>query len=343
MTQVPGKSRRCTRQPTRLAGALTQAGAAWALLGSPAWAAAADEAKSGTEAGEAYVDRLIDGGSLAPEFMREEPPAAARSGNLRSLVVELGGSVTAPRARVNGLAQPGSDPVQRESGLLVSARYQSDNLGLLGLDAQLRRGASPGPFGNAAREHWSGSVTATSRGLPLGDGWLADVAAGATAMPVSDLARRQSRFFLPSLPIMGAQSVLRSYAPLARDAGTIEPEPVATVNLAVGEPGLFGGVRSAISTVLAGWPSRAAARWRWRPAGRLPYRHWRCAIRATLMRSSCRRHLVRTKAGFRLKQPMRRWPIPGRVCEYRQTGSGRTVLAQRLTPLCRQGMRLAAG
>lgn len=243
MTQVPGKSRRCTRQPTRLAGALTQAGAAWALLGSPAWAAAADEAKSGTEAGEAYVDRLIDGGSLAPEFMREEPPAAARSGNLRSLVVELGGSVTAPRARVNGLAQPGSDPVLRESGLLVSARYQSDNLGLLGLDAQLRRGASPGPFGNAAREHWSGSVTATSRGLPLGDGWLADVAAGATAMPVSDLARRQSRFFLPSLPIMGAQSVLRSYAPLARGAGTIEPEPVATVNLAVGEPGLFGGVR----------------------------------------------------------------------------------------------------
>lgn len=242
-TPAPGKVRRCVRPLTRLALALGGAGEAWALLCNPASAAAPAEAQASPPAEAAYVDRLIDGGSLAPEVTREEPAAAQQTGNVRSLVVELGGSITAPRVRIDGVAQPGGDAALREAGLRVTARYQSDNLGLLGLDAQLRRGSSPGPFGSAAQEHWSGSVTATSRALPLGDGWLADLAAGATAMPVSELARRQSRFFLPSLPILGAQSVLRRYAPLGRGASSADPEPTASVNLAVGEPGLFGGVR----------------------------------------------------------------------------------------------------
>ena len=301
MAQAPGKPRRSARHCPGSARMLAATGALCAqLCSSSAWAEAAAQAahqettgqaapQSSVPAQAAYVDRLIDDGSLEPELTREAPAAAQRSGNLRSLVVELGGSITAPQVRVDGLAQPGGDATLREAGLLVTARYQSNNLGLLGLDAQLRRGARPGPFGTSARgEHWSGSVTATTRGLPLGDGWLADFAAGATAMPVSDLARRQSRFFLPSLPILGAQSVLRSFAPLK--ASAVDPEPIATVNLAVGEPGLFGGVRLSDFTSLGGLAVSGGGQVQVAP-------HWTAAVQALAVRDTRDPYAVIQQAG----------------------------------------------
>lgn len=201
---------------------------------------------------QAYVDRLIDDGQLEPVTSVEAPPASERKGNLRSLAVEVGGSITAPRSRLDGVAAGSLDETQREAGIAITARYQTANLGLIGLDAQLRRGTSPGPFAAPAGESWSGSVTATTRGLPLGKGWLADSALGATTMLVSDLARRQSRFFLPSLPIMGANLALRGYAPLTAVPGGGEPVARASFNLAAGEPGLFGGVRLSDFTGLGG-------------------------------------------------------------------------------------------
>lgn len=218
----------------------------------PAAAIAAPVAGDDPAAAELYVDRLINDGKLEQITVQEEAPTLERKGNLRSLVVELSGSITAPRARVDGVAANSLDQTQREAGIAITGRYQTDNLGTLGLDAQLRFGSSPGLLGAAATEHWSGSVTASTRGLPLGDGWLADSAVGAATMPVSELARRQSRFFLPNLPIMGANLVVRGFAPLTREQSGIEPEATTSFNVAVGEPGLFGGVRLSDFTGLGG-------------------------------------------------------------------------------------------
>lgn len=230
---------------------------AWAMLAAgltgshPARAETADGRDAAVQ-DPAYEDRLIEGGGLEADIQSDAPQQAADNGNLRTLVVELGGSITAPRTRIDGTSLGARDQTQREAGVSVSARYQTDNLGLLGFDAQLRRGSSGGAFGNLGVQDWSGSATLTSRGLPLGHGWLADSAFGATGTAVSDLARRQTRFFLPSIPILGGGVTLRSYQRLTPGQSDNEPVPVASVNLAVGEPGLFGGLRLSDFTGLGG-------------------------------------------------------------------------------------------
>lgn len=246
---VEGEPASCRRQGGRLP---CLAGFILAAVLLPAESSAREAIEADPALVQPYVDRLIDDGRLEPVTVVEEAPAVERKGNLRSLVVELGGAITAPRTRVDGLVTGGPDQRQREAGLAVTARYQTDNLGVLGLDAQVRLGANPGPFGTASTERWSGAVTATTRGLPLGTGWVADSAVGATTMPVSDLARRQSRFSLPGLPILGGNVVVRGFAPLTPVQSGIEPVPVASFNLAVGEPGLFGGVRLSDFTGLGG-------------------------------------------------------------------------------------------
>lgn len=251
----------CVRRRTGLCGASV----GWGVLAAglaplPAWAGAdqisrdQSEARSqeGAAAAPVYEDRLIDGGQLAPETSSDAPPPAADSGHLRSLVVEFGGSITAPRSRVDGISTTGLDQTQREAGISVSGRYQTDNFGLLGLDAQLRRGSSASAFGSSARQDWSGSAALSSRGLPLGNGWLADARLGAATTLSSDLARRQTRFFLPSIPILGGAVTLSGYERISPGQADSEPAPKASVNLALGEPGLFGGLRLSDFTGLGG-------------------------------------------------------------------------------------------
>lgn len=225
--------------------------AASLALCSPARANPEDEGAAPATP-EPYVDRLIAGGSLTPLTSAGDERSVNTKGNVRSLVVELGGSVIAPKSRISGIDVSGLEKVEREAGILVSGRYQSDNFGLLGLDAQLHRGSGDKLFGGLSQDNWSGTLTLTSRDLPLGNGWLADATLGTTNAPVIGLVRRQTRFYLPSIPILGTSVAVDRYPRLTATQTSVNPEPIATFNLAVGEPGLLGGLRLSSFSGLSG-------------------------------------------------------------------------------------------
>ncbi len=199
-----------------------------------------------------YVDRLIDEGNLVPLTASNEKHSNNTTGDIRSIVVELGGSIIAPKSHFSDLNIESLDRVQREAGISVSSRYQTANLGLLGLDAQLHRGLDAETFSVASRDRWNGSLTLTSRDLPLGSGWLVDTTLGTTTTPAIALVRRQTRFYLPSIPILGGSVSFHGYRRNLHGMAAIVPEPVASFNLAIGEPGLLGGLRLSNFTGLSG-------------------------------------------------------------------------------------------
>lgn len=199
-----------------------------------------------------YVDRLIDDGKLEPLSTASDEVVTNTKGDVRSLIVEIGGSVISPTSSVTGIDTSALDQIQREAGISVSGRYQTDNFGLLGLDAQLRRGSNYGAFGNTSADSWNGSATLTSHNLPLGDGWLVDGALGTISTPTIALVRQQTRFYLPASPILGGAAVFNVYRKIAQSPPNGEAKPFATVNLSVGEPGLLGGLRLSDFTGLSG-------------------------------------------------------------------------------------------
>lgn len=201
---------------------------------------------------EDYVDRLIDGGNLEPTVTTDGEKERNAKGNVRSLLVELGGSRISPRSSITGIDTSQIDRVQQEAGVSVSGRYQTGNYGLLGIDAQLRRGSQSGPFSNSSDDTWNGSVTLTSRDMPLGDGWLADSSLGTISTPMIALIRRQTRFYLPTTPIMGGAVTFNGYRKISQGQPSIDPAPFASFNLSIGEPGLLGGLRLSDFTGLSG-------------------------------------------------------------------------------------------
>lgn len=212
----------------------------------------APEPKDHGGAAEPYVDRLIGGGNLAIDTSSDEDSNVDRKGNLRSLVVELGGSRILPKAKIEGIDTSGFDQAQEELGLTVSGRYQTVNFGLLGIDAQVRTGTSARAFDSTGGSSVDGALTLSSTGLPLGGGWVIDSNLGNVTTQSIDLVRRQQRFFIPTSPLMGAAFQLSSYEPLARQPPGLDPAPAANVNLAIGEPGLLGGIRLGSFTGLSG-------------------------------------------------------------------------------------------
>lgn len=206
----------------------------------------------GADPVEAYVDRLIDEGRLEPSLTPDNLQVRNTKGKLRSLVTELSGARISSSSNANNIDTSELDSVQQEAGLLVSGKYQTDNLGLLGLEAQLRRGSRLGPFADTNGTRWNGLLELTSSDLPLGSGWIADSALGTTSTPLIELFDRQTRFFLPVTPIIGGAVTLEAYRPLAPGQPLTDPKPFASFNLSVGEPGLLGGLRLADYTGLSG-------------------------------------------------------------------------------------------
>ena len=187
-----------------------------------------------------------------PQMAESEKASSSSKGNARSLVVELSGSRISPRSHISGVDTSGFDRGQDELGLSISGRYQTDNYGLLGINAELRRGTDSRLFGSGSAHSNSGSVTLTDRNFPLGNGWMADSAAGMVTMATIPLAQRQPRFYLPTAPLLGGAVTLKRYGPVTSQTATENPVPVASVNLSVGEPGLLGGLRLGDFTGLSG-------------------------------------------------------------------------------------------
>jgi len=218
---------------------------------SPAFAAP-EESADAVQTPAPYVDRLIADGNLAPLATRDSESELNTNGNVRSLIVELGGSAIDPQFSISGLDTTSMDRLQREAGILVSSRYQTDNFGLLGLDAQLQRGSNTKFSAGSPQDRWSGSLSLTSRDLPLGNGWLADSSLGTTTIPAIPLVRQQVRFYLPSTPILGGTATFKAYSPLEPSQTSIDPVPTSTFNLSLGEPGLLGGLRVSNFSGLSG-------------------------------------------------------------------------------------------
>ena len=224
-----------------LALAASLAASVWA---PPASAQTADdETKDDGTATDIYVDRLIDGGALPLATKPGDDSTGDRKGNMRSLVVELGGSRILPKAQIEGVNTDSIDQPQEELGLTVSGRYQTVNYGLLGVDAQLRTGTAAQAFDTTGGSSIDGALTLSSVGLPLGNGWLVDSSLGNVTTQAIDLVGLQQRFFIPTSPLLGASVQFQSYDRLAKQTSGIEPVPVASLNLSIGEPGLLGGIR----------------------------------------------------------------------------------------------------
>lgn len=223
----------------------------------PCLAAQGDAAPS--EEREPYVDRLIAGGSLAPLTSEEKTASNDSTGPMRSIDIEVGGSIISPRSSISGIDTSALDRTQREAGVSISGRYQTPNFGMLGVDAQLRRGPKSSALTSASHADWSGSAALTTRDLPLGQGWVVDGAIGTSSISPIALLRRQTRFYLPSTPIFGAAVTFKRYLQSSISDVPYDPQPALSVNLAVGEPGLLGGLRLSDFTGLSGRSLSAGA------------------------------------------------------------------------------------
>ncbi|MFM6932204.1 MAG: hypothetical protein ACKOUT_08175 [Novosphingobium sp.] len=201
---------------------------------------------------EPYVDRLIDGGNLVPLATQGNAKGSNSKGPVRSLDIEIGGSIIAPRSTIAGIDSSALDTKQREAGISVAGRYQTVNFGLLGVDAQLRRGSGTGTLGPVRNSDWSGSANLTSRDLPIGHGWAVDTTVGTASTPTIALLHRQARFYLPSMPVLGGSVIFNRYRKFSAASTFTDLEPVASFSIAAGEPGLLGGLRLSDFTGLSG-------------------------------------------------------------------------------------------
>jgi hypothetical protein len=220
------------------------------VLGSGA-VAHADEIPSAVAA--PYSDKLMAGGALDPLILgKNDQSSSTDQGNLRSLVAEISRSRIVPRATVNGAAITEDAARADEIGVALSGRYQTDNFGTLTIDTQLQKAIRYVSATVGNRVLWTGTGTIGSRGVPLGNGWVADTKAGTFTIPFATLQTQRSRIYLPSTALGGASIVFRHFGQSTpRDTGR-EPQPKATFNLSIGEPGLFGGIRVSDFTGLEG-------------------------------------------------------------------------------------------
>src|ERR1017187_5015612 len=151
-------------------------------------AALAGSAAGWAEGSPAYQDRVIGGGTLAPDSLLSDADVSAGQGLAHSL--QIGGVVSALHS-----GSPGSSENVVENGVVVRSQWETVSYGAWSLDASGRTGGS----GLGASEQGQGGVvTLRQRGMPFDGGWLADNALGDVNTPEVALARFQPRFYLPT-------------------------------------------------------------------------------------------------------------------------------------------------
>jgi hypothetical protein len=183
------------------------------LLCAPAAAggAAIESLGPGTGAQAAYEDRLIDGGNLPVEVSSDEYAGHNAAGWPRALYVE---------AIASEITRDGAD--MNETGFQFGGMLDTPDYGAITFDATLRTSGSSG--------EGSGNLfTLVQRGLPMNGGWFMNNAAGVVNTPTGDLARRQYRFFVPTIQMNGTAMEWRKGNEL---------QAFATY----GQPGMYTGI-----------------------------------------------------------------------------------------------------
>ena len=174
-----------------------------------------------------YEDRLIEGGSLAPQVSDElaiyDPQGMPRSWRIEGFA-----------SRVDS-----GNTKRYENGMLLSARIDTQSYGAFSIDATVRghvTGSSSDMF------------TLWQRGMPFDNGWTANNALGMVNSPSIELSRQQYRFFLPTFPLAGLTTEW-----LHRNDVQLQAS--------VGEPGTYNGFRLAGFSGLGGTIATAGMQW----------------------------------------------------------------------------------
>ncbi len=166
----------------------------------------------------AYQDRYIRGGELPPDISTDDSASSDISGLARSLRID--GVANILSAHGAGLSDRTS-----ESGLLLDAQWDSRSYGSWTADGALRTENQ----GTHTAGDSLGMFRLVERSMPFDGGWSADVGIGDTNAPDINLARFQSRFFLPTGPMQGVTTEWRGPSGVQLIAGT-------------GDPGIYDGI-----------------------------------------------------------------------------------------------------
>ena len=185
----------------------------------------AEKKVADTVAPQVYEDRLIDTGKLTPLPDDTTDYSYNAAGQPRSWRIEAFGS------NINS-----GGTVRRENGLSFGARVDTVDYGALSVDGTFRNGLNSSLF------------SVWQRGLAFDNDWRANNGAGMLNTPAIDLTRNQYRFYLPTFPVAGVQSELLH----ANDT---------QIQLSVGEPGSFNGLRLAGFSKLGGRVVTGGAQW----------------------------------------------------------------------------------
>lgn len=171
--------------------------------------AAAQE--NASDAAPDYEDRLIDDGKLPPDVSQDMFGRGNPEGWPRAFRAQLSASrITRNEASAN------------ETGLVLGGMLDTPNYGAFTIDANFRASNSD--------TYGSGTLfTLSQRAMPMNGGWFGNNALGVFNTPSTDLARQQYRFYMPTIPTLGAATEWRRNGQLQ-------------LNASVGEPGLYTGI-----------------------------------------------------------------------------------------------------
>jgi hypothetical protein len=195
-------------------------------------------------AAQAWQDHYIDGGSLKPDVSTGESATTDDTGLARSVQIDAVGSVLTS-------TEAGGASSVVESGMVIRSQWESAAYGDWSLDGSARSGGS----GLGQSQTGQGvALTLRQAGMPFDGGWRADNALGDLNSPDINLARFQSRFYLPTGPMQGVTSEWRGPEELQLVAG-------------LGVPGVYDGILVPDFRVLSGSSATAGAEWS-------PVPHW---------------------------------------------------------------------
>ena len=195
-----------------------------------------------------YEDRLIDDGKLPPDVSEDMYGGHNAAGPPRSFWTQF------TTARVS------HDDIQtNETGLQFGGMLDTLNYGAFSIDASVRT-TNDDRTGSG-----SGAMfTLWQRGLPMDGGWFGNNTLGVFNTPITDVARQQYRFFLPTITAAGASTEWRRLGNLQLQA-------------AAGQPGRLTGLYVPSFEGLGGSVVNAGASWR-------VSNQWSAAVQATDVR-----------------------------------------------------------
>jgi hypothetical protein len=194
------------------------------------------------EAAVDYEDRLIDGGNLTPDIGDDTAGGNDPEGWPRAFRMQVATSrLTRNDRQIN------------ENGVRLGGLLDTPNYGAFSLDANLRS-SNNDLIGSG------GLVSLWQRNLPMNGGWMGNNALGVFNSPSVDLARQQYRFFIPTLPTVGAATEWRQQNGLQLQAS-------------IGQPGLLTGIYVPTFEGLGGRVATGGLQWNLS-------REWAAAVQA---------------------------------------------------------------